>query len=212
MRSALLYLLAAVFLAGIVSLAWWTHEAEAPRARVVRQGDTVVGLAEQYGVEPAALAEANDATTATLELEPGTTIAVPLAEPTGLGVWYAHGVGLGAEILGVLLSFWLALIAGMAPAGFRRQILGISVVLGIASYASTWAVTDAAPMITPRFVFAALKDGFAWSAAFPMFAAAFGFGRAARQTASAPARAEARPASPPTTEPPVSTPEPPLDD
>lgn len=186
MRSALLYVLAAVFLAAIVSLAWWTQQSEQPQSRVVRQGDTLIGLSEAYGVSPEELATINDTTIGELEIVPGTTIAVPVAPSSGLGVWYVHLAGMGAEILGVLLSFWLALIAGMAPSGFRKQILGISVVLGIASYASTWAVNDVAPVLVPRFVFGALKDGFAWSAAFPMFAAALGFGRAERSTGRTP--------------------------
>jgi len=197
-RSALLYLLAAVFLAAIVSLAWWTWLTEAPRLHEVRAGETLDGIAQEYEVSPADLAEANDDTVSTIVIEPGETLKVPPPPPSVLNMWSAHAAGLGAEILGVLLSFWLALIAGMAPAGYRKQIFGISVVLGIASYASTWAVTDAVPLLTPRFVFSALKDGFAWSAAFPMFAAAFGFGRAARSgVASAPApRASAATAAP----------------
>jgi LysM repeat protein len=193
-----LYLLAAVFLAAIISLAWWTRLAETPRVHEVRTGETLDGIADEYEVSPADLAEANDDTVSTIVIEPGETLVVPTTPPSGLDVWYAHAAGLGAEILGVLLSFWLALIAGMTPSGYRKQILGISVVLGIASYASTWAVTDAVPLLTPRFVFSALKDGFAWSAAFPMFAAAFGFGRAARSgVSSAPApRASAGTADP----------------
>lgn len=213
MRAALLYLLAAVFLAAIVSLAWWSRQAELPGTRVVRQGETVAELAEAAGVTPAELAEANGATLDSLELQPGTTIAVPVAAPTGLDAWLVHAAGIGAEALGVLLSFWLAVVAGLIPAGFRKQILGIALVLGLASYASTWATTDEVPRLVPRYVFGALKDGFAWTAAFPLFAAAFGFGRGQRQGAArrepAAAPAAARPTEGPA---PGTEPDPNLDD
>ena len=65
-------------------------------------------------------------------------------------------------------------IMGLVPKSIRGQILGISLVLGIASYSAAMATRVVNPPLTPQFVFGAVKDGFVWAAAFPMFARAFG--------------------------------------
>jgi hypothetical protein len=97
-------------------------------------------------------------------------------EPSGAqdSVWLVHVVGLLSETFGVFLSFYLARAAGMVPQRLRGQILTLSLVLGIASYATTNAAAIVTPTLTPPFVFSAIKDGFVWAAAFPMFASAFG--------------------------------------
>lgn len=186
MRHALLYLLAAIFLVLIVSVAWWTREFVS-RVEVelytVPVGQTVESMAGELGVTPEELAVANDKTVATFKPQPGQEIRVPPREPTAVDIWKVHIVGLLAEALGVLMSFWLAIVAGLLPTGLRRQILGIALVLGIASYAAVQGIAPGEPQLTPQFVFMAIKDGFAWSAAFPLFARAFGFTRDAAASA-----------------------------
>lgn len=175
MRSALLYLIGLGGLALILGVGWWTYQSTRDGAVLVRTGDTVASIAQEAGVSEEELAAANDAEPGQLEIEPGDTLQVPPASPTPARVWATHLAGLVAEVFGVLLSFWLAIVAGLLPKRYRRQVLAISVVLGVASYATTWAVVRVDPVLTPQFLFAAIKDGFAWASAFPLFAAAFGF-------------------------------------
>ncbi len=174
MKAAVLYVLAGLMLALIVSVAWWTRLAEKPSEHTVRQGETIETLAADFGVEPELIARTNGTTVDEFNIRPGEPVLVPAVPATGSGVWLAHGAGIVAEIGGVLLSFWLALVAGIVVRGYRQQILGISVALGIASYAASHAGVDQAIAITPGFLFASMKDGFMWAAAFPLFAAAFG--------------------------------------
>lgn len=177
MRSALLYVLAAVCLALIVSVAWWSREVTLrsvqPTPYAVRGGDTITSIARDQGLSPGVVAELNN-----MEVEhpltPGQKIQLPAKETAPPNMWLVHAAGLGAEILGVLMSFWLSLVAGLLPAGFRKQVLGISAVLGLASYAAGHAADTTALDLTPQFVFRAITDGFAWSSAFPLFARAFG--------------------------------------
>ncbi len=179
MKQGLLYLLGAILLVLIVSVAWWSREMErdlAPRLYTVGEGETAETIATDLGVGAADLAAANNATVEEFKPRPGHVILVPAPELSALDVWKAHLTGLVAEVLGVLMSFWLALVAGLLPATYRRQILGIALVLGVASYAASHGIATGAPQLTPQFVFGAIKDGFAWSAAFPLFARAFGFG------------------------------------
>ncbi len=182
MRAAALYLVGAVLLVAIVSIAWWTRgflppppAPDAVRTTYTAQaGDTVDSVAASLDVEAQALADANDKSSTTAALAPGETLDVPAPAPSLVDTWKVHGVGLGAQILGVLLSFWLSILTGVLPkTPLRRQVLGISLVLGIASYASAQAVAGDA-RLTPQFVFGAIKDGFLWSAAFPMFARVLG--------------------------------------
>ena len=174
MKSALLYVLAALMLALIVSVAWWTRLAEQPQHYVIGSGDTVESISAAYDVEIELLAEANGTDEEDLVIVPGESIMIPAAPATGANVWLAHGAGIGAEIGGVLLSFWLSLVAGLLPRGYRKQMFGISAALGLASYAGSHAGVEQAISLTPGFLFDAIKDGFMWAAAFPMFAAAFG--------------------------------------
>jgi hypothetical protein len=62
----------------------------------------------------------------------------------------------------------------MVPRRFKRQILGLSLVLGVVSYSTANAATVVGPVLTPQHVFSSVKDGFVWAAAFPMCARAFG--------------------------------------
>lgn len=174
MKGALLYILAGLMLVLIVSVAWWERLAEQPSEHIVRQGETLTSISTDLGVEPGAIADANGVEVNEIIIRPGVTILVPKVPTTGTGVWLAHGAGIIAEITGVLLSFWLGLVAGIVPRGYRQQILGISAALGVASYAANYAGTDQAISITPGFLFTSIKDGFMWAAAFPLFAAAFG--------------------------------------
>jgi LysM repeat protein len=181
MTRGLIYLLAAIFLSLIISIAVWTiraTESQGPGVYTVKQGESAESIAESLGVTTAQLAEANDASATGFDPQPGEVIKVPAPAADQPSVWVVHAIGVCAEMVGVLLSFWLALVAGLLPKGLRTQVLGISVALGIASYAAAQGVAPGDPLLTPQFVFAAIKDGFAWSAAFPMFAAAFGLARA----------------------------------
>jgi len=106
-------------------------------------------------------------------------LVVPLATTAGArqSVWLVHAVGLVAEIIGVFMSFWLARAAGMVPAPLSGRIFALSLLLGLASYSSANATSSLAPVLTPQHVFASVKDGFVWAAAFPIFARAFGMTR-----------------------------------
>lgn len=184
MRQAALYAAAALCLILIVSLAWWTRDflpavpaeaVETVTRYTVQEGDNATAIAQAFRVAPQALAEANEqADPLKLTVQPGQVLLVPQAEPSLGTVWKVHLGGLGAEILGVLLSFALAAMAGALPSHIRRQILGISLVLGIVSYAAAQAVATKEAALTPQFVFGALKDGFMWAAAFPMLAQVLG--------------------------------------
>ncbi len=184
MRKAALYLAAGLCLMLIVSLAWWTRDfmphvpadaVETVTRYTVQTGDTAATIASAFEVAPIQLAEANAmADPAQLEIKPGQVLLVPQAEHSLTSTWGAHLGGLGAEVLGVLLSFWLAAMAGVLPKHIRRQILGISLALGIVSYAAAQAVAVKQATLTPQFVFAAIKDGFMWAAAFPMLAQVLG--------------------------------------
>lgn len=184
MKQAALYAAAALCLILIVSLAWWTRDflpavpaeaVETVTRYTVQEGDNAAAIAQAFRVEPQALAEANEqADPLKLTVQPGQVLLVPLPQPSLGTVWKVHLGGLGAEILGVLLSFALAAMAGALPRHIRRQILGISLVLGIVSYASAQAVATKEATLTPQFMFGALKDGFMWAAAFPMLAQVLG--------------------------------------
>jgi LysM repeat protein len=183
MRQAALYLAAGLCLILIVSLAWWTRDylprvseeaVQTTTTYTVQEGDTAAAIAEAFRVAPDALAEANDKDGPTLTVRPGEILVVPEPESGIAQVWSVHLAGLAAEFFGVLLSFWLAAMAAVLPKTIRRQILGISLVLGLVSYASAQAVAVKDPVLTPQFVFASLKDGFLWSAAFPMLARLLG--------------------------------------
>lgn len=184
MRRAALYLAAALCLVLIVSLAWWTREfiprvpqdaVETTTHYTVQEGDSTALIAEAFQVAPADLAKANAmADPAQLQVTPGQVLLVPQPAPSLTSTWGAHLGGLGAEVLGVLLSFWLAAMAGVLPRHIRKQILGISLALGLVSYAAAQAVAVKEAALTPQFVFAAIKDGFMWAAAFPMLAQVLG--------------------------------------
>jgi len=189
MRSAILYVVAAACIALIVSVAWWTREVIGPPPNpsavdityTAQSGDTVGKVAQAFQVSPEALVEANPslarlappAESVTAPLKPGQAVAVPTAPPSLWSTWGGHLGGIGAEIVGVLASFWLTLLTRILPRKVRRQVLGISIVIGLVSYASTHAVGPD-PYLTPQFVFASLKDGFMWAAAFPMVARGLG--------------------------------------
>lgn len=174
MKAAMLYLLAALMLALIVAVAWWQQLATQPKEHTIRSGETLASIATDLGVEPVAIAEVNGAEVDEIVVRPGETILVPTVPETGAGVWLAHLAGVVAEIGGVLLSFWLGLVAGIVPRAYRQRILGISAALGVASYAASHAGVEEAISVTPGFIFDSVKDGFMWAAAFPLFAAAFG--------------------------------------
>lgn len=182
MRSATLYVAAALCLVLIVSLAWWTRdfiplppEPDALTTQyTLQEGDSPESVAEAFRVSEAALAEANAA--ASIDQLPGTagsTIVIPGGRDLAR-TWSVHAAGLLFELIGVLLSFWLAAMIGLLPRRVRAQVFGISLVLAIVSYAASQSVATSNPLLTPQFLFGALKDGFLWSAAFPMLAKLLG--------------------------------------
>lgn len=185
MRSAALYIAAAICLVLIVSMAWWSREyipipphadaVEVTTTYRVQEDDTVAGIAEGFLIDETALAAANEISAAGgMTIEPGQVIRIPTPERGLVDTWGVHGLGLLAELIGVLLSFWLASMVGLLPKGVRNQIFGISSVLAIVSYAASQSVAVDNPMTSPQFLFGALKDGFMWSAAFPMLARLLG--------------------------------------
>ena len=122
---------------------------------------------------PQRVAEANDLPSTDSQPQPGTALTVPAPETTTWSEWGTHLLGLAGTVLGVFMSLWLALVAGLLPKPIRRQLLGISLVLGISSYAASAAVAGPV-LLTPAYIFGTIKDGFAWAAAFPMLARALG--------------------------------------
>lgn len=181
-RAAALYLVAAVMLVVIVSVAWATRSSMPvlpPNAvqttYIAQPGDTIASVAESLDVAPEALVEANDLPATTTSLQQGQEIEVPADAPTWRQSAGVHGAGILAQILGVFMSFWLSILTGILPkTPIRRQVLGMSLVLGLASYAAAQSVATETAHLTPQFLFSAIKDGFLWSAAFPMFARALG--------------------------------------
>jgi LysM repeat protein len=177
MSKTMLYLFAALAIVLMVSVAWWTREymtKHLPQVYVVQAGDTPQTIAEAKKVTAEDLASANDAQPDAWIIVPGKPITIPPPKTTAVDEWWTHLVGLGGTILGVFMSLWLALIAGLLPKPIRRQVLGISLVLGLTSYATTHAVAGPVVLLSPAFLFASIKDGFAWAAAFPMLARALG--------------------------------------
>lgn len=185
MKALALYLLALLFLLLIAFIGWtgWRgvpvsgghilRESAVQTVTVGEGGATLPGVAEKLGVSAEALAKANDLAT-TANLPAGTELTVPPAPHGWQTLLGTHSAGLGAEFLGVFMSFWLALAVGIIPKGYRVQIFSISFVLAFASYAAAQAGAIGDPELTPQFLFGAVKDGFAWSTAFPMFAWALG--------------------------------------
>lgn len=185
MKALALYILAAGFLAVIALFGWmgWrgaplggglTMHASALQTVTIGQGgDTVPGVAAKLGVTAEELAKANDLA-ATASLDAGDELTVPQADTDGLALLSTHAAGLGATFVGVFMSFWLALAVGIVAKGYRPQIFSMSLVLALASYAASQAGAAGPPVLTPPFLFEAIKDGFAWSSAFPMFAWALG--------------------------------------
>lgn len=212
MKALALYVLALGFLAAIVFIGWTGWRGEPVGAGLTvrtvamqtvtigQAGDTLTGVAQSLGVSAEDLANANDLAT-TARLVGGTQLTVPPTEPDWQRLLGTHAAGLGAEFLGVFMSFWLALAVGIIPKGYRVQIFGISFVLAFASYAAAQAGTATNPAMTPQFLFAAVKDGFAWSTAFPMFAWALGIrerkgGTASGGAGSAGAAGQRKPVTP----------------
>jgi LysM repeat protein len=178
MRQGILYVFAAGALALMISMAWWTQRYSAehyqPQVYTVQVGDTAVSIAQEHGTAVIDLAKANSVTSNGLKIAPGQQIIIPPPSPTPASEWATHALGIAGTVLGVFMSLWLALVAGLLPRGIRRQVLGISLVLGLTSYATTYAVAGAPVQLTPAYLFGAIKDGFAWAAAFPMLARALG--------------------------------------
>ena len=184
MRAVTLYLAAAACLILIVSMAWWTREfiptpdpdtVKTTMSYTVQTGDSVESIAEDFHVDAEVLAEANIGRLSPgSEVEPGQTVVIPEPDSGLIDIWGVHGLGLLAELIGVLLSFWLSAMIGILPKRVRGQIFGIAAVLAIVSYAASQSISSANPLLTPQFIFGALKDGFMWSAAFPMLARLIG--------------------------------------
>lgn len=189
MRQGLLYVFAALALVLIVSVAWWTKSSLEQDARTytVQAGDTELDIALDHSVSVTDLAVANNAEVGKIPVETGKVLAIPSPSPTPVTVWFTHLVGILGVMLGVFMSLWLALAAGLLPKPIRKQVLGISMVVGLVSYASTYAVVSQDVVLTPTFLFIAIKDGFAWAAAFPMLARALGIREAERADSAPPA-------------------------
>jgi len=187
MKALALYVLALGFLAVIAFVGWsgWrgarldrglvVHTTTMQVVEIGKGGDTLPGIAAELGVTVDDLKLANATLSPTAILTEGTEVTVPPEAMTWQKLLGTHSAGLGAEFLGVFLSFWLALVVGILPKGYRAQMFGISFVLALASYAAMQAGVVGNPEMTPQFLFGAIKDGFAWSSAFPMFAWALGF-------------------------------------
>lgn len=206
MKALALYVLATAFLIviGLVGWSGWRgaplgggltlHASSLQTVTIGEGGDTVPGVADRLGVSADALAKANDLA-ATATLDAGAELTVPPEATDWRKAFSTHAAGLGAAFIGVFMSFWLSLAVGIVAKGYRAQILGISFVLALASYAATQASAAGQPVLTPQFLFASIKDGFAWSSAFPMFAWALGIrdrkvgagGAAGGSTSTAPA-------------------------
>lgn len=208
MRKGLLYLFAAAALVLIVSVAWWTR-AYVERhydasVHTVQPGETAESIATAAGVPLEALAGANAMAPDEMALAPGDKIVVPAPATNTVDQWITHLIGLAGTALGVFMSLWLAMVAGLLPPPIRRQVLGISLVLGVASYTATYAVIQEPVRLTPTFLFIAIRDGFAWAAAFPMLARALGI----RDTAPRQPEPAKAPAKAPATSPAKAPPEP----
>lgn len=186
MKALALYVLALGFLVLIAFVGWtgWrgsllggsleVHTTQTQIVTIGAGGDTLPGVADSLGVPIDDLQRANATLSPSVVLAEGIEVTVPPEATTWQALVGIHAAGLGAEFLGVFLSFWLALAVGIVPKGYRVQIFGISFVLALASYAAVQAGAVGNPSMTPQFLFGAIKDGFAWSTAFPMFAWALG--------------------------------------
>jgi hypothetical protein len=164
----------------VVLVAWATAVQLDRMASEVAPEAALVQVASALGLDLTGLGgePGTDTGLSVIAVPGGDVLVIPVSASAASGprssAWGVHVVGLLAEISGVFMSFWLAKAADMVPRRLKGQILGLSLVLGVVSYSSANAATVVGPVLTPQHVFASVKDGFVWAAAFPMFARAFG--------------------------------------
>jgi len=173
MRSALLILFAILLVVGIGAGAWWARQAAQPLSHTVASGETLANVAMRYGVTPSELAEANelgvDKGIDTLKLPIGTALSVPRHAATQRDVMVAYGIGLLAEVGGLLVAYILALMVGILARRRRRQALSLAILVGLVSYVITVAARVDAPPTVPALVSWSLRDGFTCAGLIVMF-------------------------------------------
>jgi LysM repeat protein len=173
-----IYLLAALLLLFLVidiGQATWLLTPPLTRKYVVQPGETLADVAGRYHVAGAAILQASGLHSG-IAVEPGLVLSIPLPALASLRQWNVQWVGLLGTLVGAALSFWLALVTGLLPRSARFRIFAISLALALIGYAALQVSSSEVPaIITPLFVFDAIKDGFAWSISVPLLAKALGF-------------------------------------
>ena len=167
---------ALVIIGGMASATYLSWPPLEPlRSYVAQEGDTWENIALRFSVSVKELVRVNQPSGATSPIREGQSLVIPPPSPPSSEVWQAHGFGILAEALGVIISLWLAKAAGLLPRRLRKSIAGLSLAIALISYASTQAAApEPLSYVSPQFIFASIKDGFTWSASMPMIARAFG--------------------------------------
>jgi len=169
-----LVVLAGVMLGVIVLGGWLTTSSIEQVAEPLPVPDTIDVLTQAAGISPQDFSFGDEDQMSIAVLDEDRMLIALAPQATTRSEWLVHLAGLAAETFGVFLSFYLARAAGMIPRRLRGQILGLSLVLGVASYATANAAALVTPPLSPQVLLGSIKDGFVWAAAFPMFANAFG--------------------------------------
>jgi LysM repeat protein len=176
-----IYLLAALLLLFLVidiGQATWLLTPPLTRKYVVQPGQTLADVANRHHVSEGAILQANGLRPGA-PVEAGQILAIPLPALAPLRERSVQWVGLAGTVLGVLISFWLTSVTALLPKDSRPRIFCISLGLALISYVTVQVSSSEVPaIITPLFVFNAIKDGFAWSTSVPLLAKALGFGTA----------------------------------
>jgi hypothetical protein len=172
--SRRLLALAAGLMAVVLLVGWATAVQRDRYLSGIRAQETLAHVVAAYELSADDLMRADGLGVTLTAVPEGKLLIDPAPAASLSSVWGVHAVGMLAEVAGVLMSFWLARAAGMVPQRLKGQILGLSLILGVVSYSTAHATSVVGPVLTPQHLFASLKDGFVWAAAFPMFGRAFG--------------------------------------
>jgi LysM repeat protein len=171
------YALLALAVIAAVSVATYFAWAEPEPSRyyTAQPGDTWENLALRYSVSVRGLLRANGLAALSRPLREGESVVIPPPRPAPAEVWQANGLGILAELAGAAVGLWLAARVGLLPKRVRRGMVTLSLALAAVSYGAGRVVAiEPLALLSSEFIFAAVKDGFTWSASLALIARAAG--------------------------------------
>lgn len=176
-RGAGIYILIGVLLVFLVvdtGLATWLLTPPRTRQYVVQPGENLGDIASHYRVHEQTLRQENGLRPGDL-VQPGQLLLVPVPALSVFLHWQLQLAGLASTLVGVLLGVWLCWVSGLLTRGFAPRVLAVTAAVALISYATMQASSASlSPTITPVFVLACVRDGFAWTAMVMLFARALG--------------------------------------